>query len=46
MVKTHDGNRKTEKNEKRIFFPRNIEPPKNPDEQIEWDDLEMPNNCM
>ena len=45
MVKTHDGTRKTEKNEKRIFFPKNIDPPRNEDDQIEWDEIELPAKC-
>ena len=45
VVKTHDGNRKTEKNEKRIFFPKNIEPPTKEDDQIEWDTIELPLKC-
>ena len=44
-VITHDGARKTESNKQRIFFPRNKIADK-ADEQVEWDEIELPENCQ
>ena len=47
VVDNYEGHKKVESNKQRIFFPRDISAEKkNTAEQAEWDEEELPQNCM